>query len=141
VDAQLFEALRVEQDGQTFDAAEASAFVGRLDQADVVSAAWEGETRRIELKVPGARTTHVLRIPKQSEIREHERATADPVYANRSVEIRVSLEPSGALYDKVLVESQGYVGAVPINHKVAAVTNLLSALSELLDPEEDSPEA
>jgi len=142
VDLQLFAALRVEQDGQSFDAAEASAFIGRLDLADVVSAEWEGETRRMEMKVPGARTTHVLRIPRQSEIREHERATTDAVYANRSAEIRVALEPSGRLYDQVLVETQGYVGPVPINHKVAAVTNLLAALSQLLEGEDDDdPEA
>lgn len=142
VDVQIFEALRIEKDGVTYTPAEASAFVERLDRAEVTAAEWQGDVRRIETKVPGARTVHYLRIPMQDQIREHERATTDSVYGNRSAEIRVSLEPSGALYDKVLVRAEGYAGPVPINHKVAAVTDLLNALSSLLDdPEEDDPEA
>lgn len=142
VDVQLFEALRVEKDGIAYTPAEASAFVERLDLARVTAAAWQGELRRIEMQVPGGRVVHVLRMPTQDQIREHERATTDTVYGNRSAEVRVALEPSGVLYDKVVEGAEGYAGAVPINHKVAAITELLTALAALLEPEEDDdPEA
>lgn len=142
VDAQLLEELRVEKGGPAFTPAEASAFLERLDLAAVTAASWEGEVRRIEMKVPGAHTVHWLRMPMQDQIQEHGRSTLEPVYAKRSAEIRVALEPSGKLYDQVRVKVEGYAGEVPINHKVAAVTELLNALSALLeDPEDEDPEA
>lgn len=137
-DLQLFKSLRVDDTG-TYDASEAQAFLDRLERCEVVSAEWEGDTRRIEMSVPGAKTVHVLRMPMQDQIREHEKSSTKQTFGTRSAEIRVNLEPSGNLYDKVVVSAEGYAGAVPIVHKVAAVTNLMNALSELLAEDADDP--
>jgi hypothetical protein len=139
-DLKLFRALVVNEQAEEISAADASAFIERLDRAEITLAEWEGDARRIEMKVPGATVTHVLRIPTQAEIRPHERSSAQAVYGNRSAEIRVNIQPSAELWDKIKVSVDGYDGVVPINHKVAAVSNLIEALPSLIeDLEEASP--
>lgn len=81
--------------------------------------------------------THVLRMPKASEIQEHERASTSVVAARRSVETRAFLEPSGTLYDKLHVSHDGYVGDVPIVHKSSAVSEVIAQLAIESD---DAPE-
>ena len=89
------------------------------------------------MKVPGARLTHVLRMPTAKEIQDHERASTSVVAARRSVETRAFLEPSGALYDKLHVSHDGYGAAVPIVHKSAAVSEVIAQLAIAVP---DSPE-
>ena len=89
----------------------------------------EGIDYRIGMKVPGARVTHVLRMPTAKEMQDHERASTSVIAARRSVETRAFLEPSGALYDKVHVSHDGYAGAVPIVHKSAAVSEVIGYLA------------
>jgi hypothetical protein len=142
-DLQLFSALRVEPGVESFDAAEAAAFIERLESTEVTAGSWAGNARRIEMKVPGAHTVHVLRSPTQAEMRAHEKASTSQTFSNRSAETRVTLEPSGELYDKLAIveKREGYTGAVPIVHKVAAVSHLLATLHELLAEENEDPEA
>jgi hypothetical protein len=138
-DLRLFKQLVVnEADREAYAGADATAFIERLDRAEVTEGVWEGDTRRIVMKVPGAVVTHILRIPTQAEMRPHERSSAQAVYANRSAEIRISLLPSAELYDKIKREVAGYDGPVPINHKVAAINNLVEALPSLIEEEEEA---
>jgi hypothetical protein len=97
----------------------------------------EGINYRIEMKVPGARVTHGLRMPTAKEMQDHERASTSIVAARRSVETRAFLEPSGALYDNLHVSHDGYAGAVPIVHKSAAVSEVVAQLAIEAD---DDPE-
>ena len=95
----------------------------------------EGINYRIEMKVPGARVVHVLRMPTAKEMQDHERASTSVVAARRSIETRAFLEPSGALYDKLHISHDGYAGAVPIVHKSAAVSEVIAKLA--IEADED----
>ena len=138
INAELFGKIRVDKDGPDFDEAEAGMVIGRIERCTVVKVEREGVNYQIEMKVPGARVRHVLRMPTAKEMQEHERASTSVVAARRSVETRAFLEPSGALYDKLHVSHGGYAGAVPIVHKAAAVSEVVAQLS--IEAEDDDPE-
>lgn len=129
INAELFAKIRVDKDGPEFDDAEAGMVIGRIERCTVVNLEREGINYRIEMKVPGARVAHVLRMPTAKEMQDHERASTSVVAARRSVETRAFLEPSGALYDKLHVAHEGYAAAVPIVHKSAAVSEVIAQLS------------
>jgi hypothetical protein len=129
INADLFKKIRIDKDGPEFDDAEAGMAIARVERSQVTDIQREGVNYRIEMKVPGARVTHVLRMPTAKEMQEHERASTTVVAARRSVETRAFLEPSGALYDKLHVSHEGYAGAVPIVHKSAAVSEVIAQLA------------
>jgi hypothetical protein len=81
--------------------------IGRIERCAVADVEREGINYRIEMKVPGSRVVHVLRMPTAKEMQDHERASTSVVAARRSVETRAFLEPSGALYDKLHVSHDG----------------------------------
>jgi hypothetical protein len=137
VNAELFAKIRLDKDGPEFDDADAGMVIGRIERSTVTNVEREGNNYRIEMKVPGARVAHVLRMPTAKEMQDHERASTSTVAARRSIETRAFLEPSGALYDKLHVSHQGYLGAVPIVHKSAVVTEILAQLAIEAD---DDPE-
>src|SRR5580692_2361695 len=121
INAELFKKTRLDTDGPEFDDAEAGMVIGRVERCQVADIQREGVNYRIEMKVPGAKVTHVLRMPTAKEMQDHERASTSVVAARRSIETRAFLEPSGAIYDKLHISHDGYTGAVPIVHKSAAV--------------------
>jgi hypothetical protein len=129
INAELFKKIRIDKDGPEFDDAEAGMVVGRVERSQVTDIQREGVNYRIDMKVPGARVTHVLRMPTAKEMQDHERASTSVVAARRSVETRAFLEPSGALYDKLHVSHVGYAGEVPIVHKSAAVSEVVAQLA------------
>ena len=47
-------------------------------------------------------------MPTAKEMQDHERASTSTVAARRSIETCTFLEPSGALYDKLHIEHDGY---------------------------------
>ena len=106
INAELFAKIRTDKDGPEFDDAEAGMVIGRIERCAVASVEREGINYRIGMKVPGARVTHVLRMPTAKEMQDHERASTSVVAARRSVETRAFLEPSGALYDKLHVSHE-----------------------------------
>ena len=127
INAELFSRIRLDQDGPEFDEAEAGLVIGRIERCTITEIEREGINYRIDMKVPGARVTHVLRMPTAKEMQEHERASTSVVAARRSVETRAFLEPSGALYDALHVGHEGYAnGSVPIVHKSAAVSEIIA---------------
>lgn len=137
VNAELFAKIRTDNDGPEFDEAEAGMVIGRIERCTVANVEREGINYRIEIKVPGARVVHVLRMPTAKEMLDHERASTSVVAARRSIETRAFLEPSGVLYDKLHISHDGYAGAVPIVHKSAAVSEVIAQLGIEAD---DDPE-
>jgi hypothetical protein len=136
INAELFKKIRLDKDGAEFDDAEAGMVIGRVERCQVADIEREGVNCRIEMKVPGARVTHVLRMPTAKEMQDHEKASTSVVAARRSVETRAFLEPSGLLYDKLHISHDGYTGAVPIVHKSAAVSEVIAQLA--IEADEDS---
>jgi hypothetical protein len=135
INAELFAKIRTDKDGPEFDDAEAGMVIGRVERCAVANVEREGINYRIEMKVPGARVFHVLRMPTAKEMQDHERASTSVVAARRSIETRAFLEPSGALYDKLHISHDGYTGAVPIVHKSAAVSEVIAQLA--IEADED----
>ena len=138
INAELFAKIRIDRDGAEFDEAEAGVVIGRVERATIVEVDREGDSYRIQMKVPGARVVHVLKMPTAKQMQDHERASTSAVGARRSVEIRAFLEPSGDLYDKLHVSHEGYASEVPIVHKSAAVSEVIAQLAIEAD---DDPEA
>ena len=135
INAELFAKIRVDKDGAPFGDAEAGMVIGRIERSTVTDITREGNNYRVQMKVPGARVVHVLRMPTAKEMQDHERASTSVVAARRSVETRAFLEPSGALYDKLHVSHDGYAGDVPIVHKSAAVSEVIAQLA--IDGDDD----
>jgi len=137
INAELFAKIRIDKDGPMFDDAEAGMVIGRVERSTVTGIAREGNSYRIEMKVPGARVAHVLRMPSAKEVQEHDRASTSVIAARRSVETRAFLEPSGALYDRLHVSHEGYAADVPIVHKSAAVSEVMA---QMVIESDDDPE-
>jgi hypothetical protein len=135
INADLFALIRVDKDGPPFDEAEAGIVIGRIQRAQVIGMEREGDKYRIELKVPGASVSHVLRMPTAKEMQDHDRASSSVVSGRRSVETRAFLEPSGKLYDQLHISHEGYAADVPVIHKAAAVAEVIASLS--LEADED----
>ena len=63
INAELFAKIRTNKEGPEFDDAEAGMVIGRVERCAVASVEREGINYRIEMKVPGTRVVHVLRMP------------------------------------------------------------------------------
>jgi hypothetical protein len=140
--AELFAKIRLDQDGEVFDEAEASAAISKLERCRVVACEREGDAFRIAMAVPGGQVVHLVKIPLQSDLMAFSRAAAPPIIeGRRSQEIRTFLEPSGELWGKIGSAISGYAegSTVPIIHKDAAITELLQQLGAA--DEEQDPEA
>lgn len=149
-DLRLFERLRLDSGGAEFDASDAAAVIGKLDDCGVVEISREQGRFRMVLELglrdratkEQIRTVHFLRCPSKREQFNHERQSVDVVDGGRMREIRVALEPSGELYDKLVERTEGYAAAgVPVNHKFAVVFELMEEISRLESEDDDDPEA
>lgn len=141
VDLELFEAIRVDKDGASFDAADAANVLSKLERASIEECAPDGAGYCISLKVAGGIVEHLVRIPTQAQIQQYETASVRVVGQRRSQEIRGFLEPSGELYDLIFVSQSGYPKdkPVPIVHKVAVISEIVQQIA--VDDEDVIPEA
>lgn len=138
IDAELFEKIRIDKEGPAFDENEAAWAIDRLDRASLVDVERAGEPFRIRIRVPGAITTHTLKVPSQRQVDEYVNQSNSRIYGERHTEIRQFIDPAGPFYDSICVNHEGYAGKPPITHKFAAVTVLLKELTAALN--EDDPE-
>lgn len=139
IDAALFGKIRLDLDGPTFDEAEAADVIDRVDRAEVVEVVGEPEGFTVKLlAMKRFETSHLVRVPFKGELLKHERSSFSRLDGGRTQEIRVAMEPSGALYDAIALRSSGYIGAVPINHKYAVVFEIIQEIER--DEDDDDPE-
>ena len=137
-----------------FDEAEASRVIQRLDRATVIKTdrGPDGYTLKLRSNWNSGSswcyTTHILSIPTMAQALEHERACVYRTDDNALQILRINLEPSGVLYDKLVSGVSGYAGAspscIPITHKFAVVFELLSAIERDMEGEDEEgpdPEA
>ena len=128
VDAAMVAKIRSEETPE-IDPFEAMKVIEQLAQADVDDVVPEGDSFRITLRVLGATTTHLLKMPSQKDVVDHRRAVArvlDLPYGRQ--ELRINIAPVAALYKKLVVSSEGYAGEVPIIHQAVAVKAAIDAL-------------
>jgi hypothetical protein len=141
VNLEFFNRIRVDEDGPVFDAYEATKVIERFDRCSVINVERVGADYRIELDVPGGPVAHVLKIPTQRDAQEYARAATKFIDDRRQLEILVAFEPAATLYEKVMVSTEGYAGAVPITHKHAVVREMLDQIDALAsDAEIEVPE-
>ncbi len=138
-DAQLFDNIRQDKDGPEFDDAEKSRAISQIESARVIEVERSSGNYKIAVKVPGAVVIHELKVPTQRQVMDFGRAAVHTTGRRNSVETRVDLQPSAALWDKLRVDVQGYASDVPIIHKDVTLTEVLMQIQ--LESEDDDPEA
>jgi hypothetical protein len=138
--AELLRAIRVDEGGVEFDAADAVAVIDRLERAAVLECEREGAVYRVVLRVWGVETVHVLRMPTQRQMRTYEEGSTRRMGVGRGKqEIRGYLEPSGVLYGQLAAgAAEGYATVAPIVHQAAVLAEVLRDIA--LATESDDPE-
>lgn len=121
IDAELVKKIRSSEDPE-IDPYEATQVINQLIEAEVDEVEREGGGYRVFLRVPGARTEHVVKMPSAKEIIKYRRK------ANRVIDLRhnkqqLVIDPTPAikLYDSLKVDVQGYEGEIPSIHKAAVI--------------------
>jgi len=137
-DAALLAKIRI-QEGPDLDAFEAQKILEMLSEAEVDDVEVTGNAVRVTLRVPGATTVHVLRIPSVKDAMEHRRGFVrilDLPYGRQ--ELRINLLPVAALYKKLAECADGYVGEVPIIHQAAALKAVLDVIDSIEQEGQDA---
>ena len=127
-DTALFAKIR-EGEGPEVDSFEANRILRQLSQADVDDVVSEAGAFRVVLRVPGGLTVHIMRMPSAKEVSDFRRTFArilDLPYGKK--ELTLNHAAASALYQKLAQGTEGYAGAVPIIHQVAAVSAAIDAL-------------
>jgi hypothetical protein len=136
-DAELLAAIKLS--GDDMDGAEATVVVERLLKAEAEEPQKEGDEYLIPITVIGSiRTTHRLREPTMAELRNYDRSARKRINGPHGTQIKSSPSAVGSFYDKLIVESMGYVGEVPVCHKMVAIYELVAAIERV--ETEDDPE-
>jgi len=140
VNLELFQKIRIDTDGQSFDEHEATAALARLERIEILDCERAGDTFTVRMNVPGGEVTHALRMPTQADISAYARSSVRRQEGRREVTTVVDLAPAGALWQKLAAGTTGYAegSAVPICHQDAALVEVLSEIdraTEDADPE------
>ena len=151
-DLKLFDLIRqANGDDLEFDAAEASAVVGLLDNARVTDVERNADGYRILLSASGPgtagprvrsySTVHVLRCPLISQTLAHGRDSVVRMDDDKLQVLRIALEPSADLYNQLVKPelTTGYVpgSPVPITHKFAIIYELISFVEREMSEDDD----
>ena len=138
VDAALLAKIRTEDEPEV-DAFEAARVVEQLAVAEVEDAVPIGDAFRVTLRVLGAVTTHLLRVPSAKDVIDYRRGFARVLDMpfNRQ-ELTINARIAGDLYKKLVQATEGYVGEVPVIHQMAAVKAAIDALDAAFQEDKDA---
>lgn len=138
VDSELFEKLRLDPGGDAVDPADASKFLTRLFRCEVTDVERSGDVFSVEMKVVGGiKVVHKLRMPTQKDILDYGRNAVRLIDMRRTQQFTMNLEPAGALWDRLVVGTEGYAnGSVPIIHKDTAIMEVVSQMESAEDADE-----
>jgi hypothetical protein len=153
---EMFDKIRVDQDGPAFDAAEAAEVIGKLEYVELQpgdsgqAVEFDGNVIRVTIgavtpvrgATPYSGLVHVLRAPTQRQIMDYRRDSVRIINGRRSSEVSYSLEAGERLYDALYQSAEGYETPVPVIHKDFVVTELINAIEKFMedgDPEASSP--
>lgn len=128
VDAALLAKIRGGDDPK-IDAFEAMKVVEQLSLAEVDDVVPDGDTFKITLRVLGATTVHLLKMPSAKDVFEYRRGFArllDLPFGRQ--EVTINIGSAAALYKKLVTPTKGYVGGVPIIHQAVAVKAAIDAM-------------
>jgi len=120
------------------DAFEAMKVMEQLSQADVDDVVPAGDPFRVTLRVLGATTEHVLRMPSATDVFDYRRSFArvlDLPYGRQ--ELTINLGPASTLYKKLIESTEGYAGEVPVIHQAVALKAAIDALDAAFQEDRD----
>lgn len=140
-DAALFDLVHV-SGGDGFDDFEKSAVIAKLDRAEIVEVRRRGDVFRITMKVvKGQEVHHLLKSPGKRQVFAYENKAVSVIDRRRTLEMQMFLEPAETLWGQITDGVEGYTPdtPVPINHKEAAIAELLAVIAEQED--DTDPEA
>jgi len=129
VDAALLEKIRTDDGQPAVDSYEASKIIQELSECDVDDVVSVGDAFRVTLRVPGATTAVLLRMPSAKDVAEYRRGfwrVIDLPYGRQ--ECMINLRVASDLFKKFVQAAEGYIGDIPIIHQVVAVKAAVDAL-------------
>jgi hypothetical protein len=127
--AKIREAGGPDGDGAELDAFEAAKVVEHLALAEVDDVVSAGDSFRVMLRVLGATTVHVLKMPSARDVFDYRRGFArlfDLPFGRQ--EVTINIRPAADLYRKLITTVEGYAGDVPIIHQAVAVKAAIDAM-------------
>jgi hypothetical protein len=138
VDAGLLAKIREGEEPEV-DPFEAVKVIEQLSLAEVDDVSPEADSFRVQLRVLGAVTTHLLKMPSAKDVFEYRRSFArvlDLPY-NRQ-ELTINIAAAAALYKKLATTTEGYAGEVPIIHQAVAVKAAIDAMDAVFAEDRDA---
>ena len=89
----------------------------------------DGDSFKVTLRVLGATTVHLLKMPSAKDVFEYRRGFArllDMPFGRQ--EVTINIASAAALYKKLVTSTEGYVGEAPIIHQAVAVKAAIDAM-------------
>jgi len=121
VDAALVAKIR-EGEEPEIDPFEAMKLVEQLSLAEVDDVLPDGDSFKVTLRVLGATTIHLLKMPSAKDVFEYRPHPLQRSFARLldmpfgRQEVTINIASAGALYKKLVTSTEGYVGEAPIIH-------------------------
>lgn len=121
------------------DAFEAMKVVEQLSLAEVDDVVPDGDSFKVTLRVLGATTVHLLKMPSAKDVFEYRRGFArllDLPFGRQ--EVTINIGSAAALYKKLAATTEGYAGEVPIIHQAVAVKAAIDAMDTAFAEDRDA---
>jgi hypothetical protein len=128
----LLEKIMVKNFDFEFDGADATKLVSLLEEHTVISVTQTPEGFEVKLAVPcmgDTQPTITLKMPTQRDIINYNRTSVMVLDGRRGQEIKVALQPSNDLFDKLVAGTTGFDSDVPIIYKETVVTEVIAAMN------------
>ena len=128
MDAALVAKIRT-GDAPEIDAFEAMKVVEQVSLAEVDDVIPDSDSFKVTLRVLGATTVHLLKMPSAKDVFEYRRGFArllDLPFGRQ--EVTINIGSAATLYKKLVTATEGYTGDVPIIHQAVAVKAAIDAM-------------
>ena len=138
IDAALLAKIRTEETPEV-DPFEAKKLVEQLGTAEVDDVVPSGDSYVVTLRVLGATTIHLLKMPSAKDVFEYRRGFArllDLPFGRQ--EVTINIGSAAALYKKLATTTEGYAGEVPIIHQAVAVKAAIDAMDTAFAEDRDA---
>ena len=116
-------------DASEIDPFEAMKVIEQLSLAEVDDVVPDGDSFKVTLRVLGATTLHLLKMPSAKDVFEYRRGFArllDMPFGRQ--EVTINIASAAVPYKKLITSSEGYVGEAPIIHQAVALKAAIDAM-------------
>lgn len=150
-DGELVRKLLIEGSPTIDDPYLAAKVINALDRSMVESIEPEGSNYRMTMVVYGvdknqddgkARTVHIMKAPTERQISRYNMkgVSSGSERRDRTITTVQVLDVGAKLYDELMVSTEGYAGAIPLNHKNAIIWELVEEASQANSVDDVPPE-